>query len=66
LRAQDVDSQQCRSQLDQAADDLAALRRTNTELMGALHAAPHVPRCYAAALTRRGDAQARWRRCAAS
>ena len=64
-RAQDVDSQQCRSQLDQAADDLAALRRTNTELMGALRAASHAHRC-CAALTRRCVAQARWRPCAAS
>ena len=34
-RAQDVDSQQCRAQLDQAADDLAALRRTNADLLSA-------------------------------
>ena len=65
-RAQDVDSQQSRSQLDQAADDLAALRRTNTELMGALRAASHAECCCCAALTRRCVAQARWRRCAAS
>ena len=62
--AQDVDSQQCRAQLDQAADDLAALRRSNSDLLSALGLDVHAP-LYRGADAAWRAAQARWRRCAA-